>query len=112
MHEFSIAIGIAGVALEAAEKHKASTVSIVEVNVGVAAGVVAEALDFAWESIRKDTLLEHAVLKINTIPLQLHCNDCGELFHASETFDPCPTCKGWVTTVVTGKELKVISIET
>jgi len=112
MHEFSIATGIAEVALEAAENHKVTTVSVVEVNVGDAAGVVAEALDFAWESIRKGTLLENAILRINRIPLQLRCNDCGRLFHATEPFDPCPACKGWITSVITGKELKVISIET
>lgn len=111
MHEFSIATGIAETALDAAKKNQATSVTLVEVEIGDAAGVISEALDFAWESVRKGTLLENATLKINKIPLQLRCDTCGTLFHASETFDPCTSCGGWITRIVTGKELKVISIE-
>ena len=111
MHEFSIASGIAEVALEAAATHHLETVSIVEVNIGDAAGVVPDALAFAWESVRKEGLLETAALKINHIPLVMRCSDCGTEYPAAEVWDPCPSCNGMVHTVLSGRELKVISIE-
>lgn len=111
MHEFSIASGIAEVALEAAANHHLNTVSIVEVNIGNAAGVVTDALDFAWESVRKGGLLDTAQLKINRIPLVMRCSDCSTEYPAAEVWDPCPSCNGMVHTVISGRELKVISIE-
>jgi hydrogenase nickel incorporation protein HypA/HybF len=111
MHEFSIATGIAEVALEAAEQHGLTTVSAVEVNIGDAAGVVTDALDFAWESVRKGGLLDTAQLKINRIPLVMRCSDCGTEYQAAEVWDPCPSCGSLAHTVISGRELKVISIE-
>ena len=87
------------------------TVCSVEVEVGAASGVVPSALEFAWESARRNTLLDQAVLKVNCVPLEAKCRECGEFFRPGEIYEPCPACGALNPEIIRGKELRVIAIE-
>ena len=51
MHELGIAVDIAEMAAEEAERVGARRVEVVHVRVGALSGVVREALEFAWPSV-------------------------------------------------------------
>jgi hydrogenase nickel incorporation protein HypA/HybF len=112
MHEFSIAQNIVEIALEAAQTGNAGTVSCVDVEVGQVSGVVPEALDFAWESARKDTLLRNASLAITVIPLRVKCRVCGLQHNPEDWYGPCPACGAINYEILSGKELRVTAIHT
>ena len=111
MHEFSIVQSIVEIALETARIHEAGRISSVEVEVGQSAGVVREAMEFAWEAAGRGTLLEGASLVLNEIPLMVRCRTCHKTFHPDELFDPCPACGDVNPEVISGKELRVVAIE-
>lgn len=112
MHEFSIIQSIVDIALETAAAQQVNHISIVEVEVGKASGVIRDAMEFAWEAARKDTLLSNAELKIVEIPLLVRCNTCGTQYEPAEIYEVCPGCGGVNPEIITGKELRVVAIET
>lgn len=111
MHEFSIVTNIIDIAIGSAEQNGFKTVSCVEIEVGKASGIEPAAMEFAWESARKNTMLENARLEIHFVPLCLQCRTCGIQYGPDEIFSPCPSCGDINARIMTGKELKVVAIE-
>jgi hydrogenase nickel incorporation protein HypA/HybF len=112
MHEFSLVQSIVDIALESANRHHIEHISAVEVEVGSASGVVPEAMEFAWEAATKDTLLNNASLKIKHIPLRVQCGICRMQYEPEEIYEVCPGCGEISPEIITGKELRVVAIET
>ena len=112
MHEFSIIQGIVDIVLATAREKEVTHISLVEVEVGRASGVIREAMEFAWEAARKDTLLSQAGLKIVEIPLVVRCNTCGRQYEPVEIYEICPGCGEVNPEIITGKELRVVAVET
>jgi hydrogenase nickel incorporation protein HypA/HybF len=112
MHEFSIVQNIIDIVTATAKSHDVEHVHAVEVQVGKASGVVREAMEFAWEAAVKGTLLDHALLKIEEIPLLVKCSVCERKYQPAEVYDACPGCGECSPEIISGKELRVVAIET
>jgi hydrogenase nickel incorporation protein HypA/HybF len=112
MHEFSVIQSIIDIAINSARVNHADTISAVELEVGQASGVVVEALEFAWESARKGTLLENADLVIHYVPLQILCRSCNRTYQPGDLFEVCPSCGEVNPEIISGKELRVTAIVT
>jgi hydrogenase nickel incorporation protein HypA/HybF len=108
MHELSIADAVVTIA----SRHAAGRrVSRVELRVGHLRQVVPDALEFAFELVAKDTVVEGAVLAMEEVPAQVRCGACGaetvlEAFPAH-----CGACGGLDVEVVGGDELLVEALE-
>jgi hydrogenase nickel incorporation protein HypA/HybF len=111
MHEFSIIFNIVDIAIGSANQNGLATVSCVEIEVGQASGIEPSAMEFAWESARKDTILENARLVMHFIPLCLQCRTCGMQYEPEEMYSPCPACGDINARIISGKELRVVAIE-
>ena len=111
MHELSIAMSIIEITEENARREHASVITEIELDIGTQSGVVLDALEFAMEAAVKGTMLEHAVVKINSIPATARCNACHHTFPAADIFSPCPRCGNPYSEVTAGKELRVKSLK-
>ena len=91
----------------------ASDVRIVRLRlrVGVLAGVVAEALEFAFEAMKVDTPAAQAELIVERIPALLVCRDCRQPFEPDGFPAPCPNCASWATEIRQGQELELVNVE-
>jgi len=112
MHEFSIVQSIIDIAETTARENQAEHVSTVEVEIGQAAGVVQEALEFAWDSAIRDTLLDQAVLVVKSIPVEVACRRCGTNYNPAEIYETCPHCGHCDPEILKGLELRVTAIVT
>jgi hydrogenase nickel incorporation protein HypA/HybF len=112
MHEFSVIQSIIDIATDSARLNHAVTISAVEVEVGQASGIVTEALEFAWESARKGTLLENADLVINSVPVRVLCRSCNHKYQPVDIFEACPSCGDINPEIISGRELRVTAIVT
>lgn len=110
MHELSIVMNIVDIAEDETAKAEASSVTSITLEIGTLSGIVMEALEFAWQSAIKGTVLENAELKINTIEGVAKCWDCGEEFNAQTLYQECPQCKGYFTDIIKGKEMRVMEL--
>ena len=111
MHELSIALGIVKIAETETVKAKAKKVDLIELEIGTLAGVEFESLDFVWPSAVKETVLEHAVKKINIIEAKGKCIDCDTIFKIKNIYDSCPKCNSFLKGIIQGKELRVKALE-
>ncbi len=112
MHELSIAASIVESVSEAAAAYPGARVKEVRLRVGALASVVEDALRFCWELATEETPLRGAALAIETLPVILHCEDCGAE-SAIETVQSfrCPRCGALAADLRQGREMEIASIE-
>jgi len=110
MHELSIVMGIVDIAESETAKADADSVNSITLEIGTLSGIVMEALDFAWQSAIKGTVLEKAELVIKHVKAVARCKECGHEFEVETLYQECPLCKSYFTDIIKGKEMKVLSL--
>lgn len=113
MHELSIATAIVARADEFARAEGTETVSAVTVRVGELAGVVPDALSFAFEMAREGTALAGARLVVEQVTAHAYCVPCDQEFPVGmPPFFWCPHCDRPSQDLRSGRELEITGIET
>ena len=111
MHEVSIMDST----LRLAEKHArdagASVITRLWLRIGPLSGVDPDALFFAFDALKEETLAQSASLQIERVPAQFHCTDCGADFDLIEARSICPRCKGLLSVAGGGGELELAKLE-
>ena len=89
-----------------------SRVDLVKVRVGASAGVVPEALEFAFDASKNGTLAGSARLAIEEVPARGFCRECKKDFTSFPFRYTCPVCFGLDIDVKDpGDDLTLMSIE-
>ncbi len=104
--------GILDAAIEAAHKAGASRITAVNVSVGELTEIIEDALQFAFDALKPDTLAADAVLNVTMITPRSHCNDCDIDYDHDRFQMVCPTCESFAVTPLNGRELQIDSIDT
>jgi len=107
----SICDGILKSAVEAAQAEGATRINRVEVTFGELTQIVADALEFAFEVLRKDTIAEEATLGITILEGRSRCLDCSVEFRHDRYEVRCPECGSYLCSLVQGRELRIDSID-
>ena len=111
MHEVSIANSILEIVESQTRKNNASSVKCVKLIVGEFTGVVKEALEFALDIVKKNTLAKEAEFIIERVKLKTVCKKCNKTYNGNgEITFLCPICNG-VLNIKEGKELYIDFIE-
>jgi len=109
MHELSIAQSVVRTVTELLPGR---TVTCVTLRVGVVAGVVPQALEFAWDVAVFGTGLAGSRLDVVRVPMVVNCRACGV---TTEVEDPvrlrCPACDATAVAVSGGRELELTAVE-
>ncbi len=111
MHELSIAQSIVETVLQEMERRNLKEVKAIGLRVGALSGVMAEALQFNYEVIVKETPLEHTRLEIEDVPVRARCRACGHRFEVREPFFLCPGCGSGDVEIQSGQELDIAYLE-
>ena len=111
MHELAICQALMNqVESIAAERNARSVVSIV-VGMGPLSGVEAQLLQHAYPVASAGTIAEGAKLVIESLPIRIRCSSCGAESEALPNKLVCRECGDWRTTLISGDELMLMSIE-
>lgn len=111
MHEASIIEAVLDRACEEARKAGATRVDRIRLRVGVLAGVVPEALTFAFEALRQGTPASQALLEVESAPAVMRCLDCGASRESLQLDFTCPACSGPLIVDNGGHQLDLIQLE-
>ncbi|MEV5175429.1 hydrogenase maturation nickel metallochaperone HypA [Streptomyces flaveolus] len=112
MHELSIATAIVEQAAEIARADGVTGVAAVTVRVGELAGVVPDALHFAFEVARDGTALAGARLIVEQVTARAWCEGCAEEFTLGmPPFFWCPRCDRPSQELRGGRELEITDVE-
>lgn len=110
MHELSIAMNIIEIAENEMRNNQAVSINKMEIDVGKLSGVIIEALEFALNSSKQNTILSDTEIIINELPARVKCVECSNEFETEDYFSVCPKCQSFRTDVIAGKELQVRSM--
>lgn len=111
MHEVSIMENTLEIALKNAQAQGATKINHLKMKIGELSGVVAEALEFAFDVITQNTIAQGATLEIETIPVKCYCHSCQIEFKPDNWFYECPQCHQLTSTILQGKEIELSSLE-
>lgn len=117
MHELSMAQGIINAILETAESNNATEVTEVTIEIGRLAMINPEQLMFILGVLVENTIVEDAEIKVEEIPVEIDCADCG--FHGNAILDDkdhyaplvkCPECDSLKVEILNGRDIVVKNI--
>ncbi len=113
MHEASIAISILDIVSSKCLEQGCTTVESVTVRIGKAAGVMPEALQFAFDAAKESTEARNAKLNIEIAPVGGKCDDCKKEFDVSDASFvlSCPHCGSKSFVIDRGREMDIVEIE-
>lgn len=112
MHEMSITVSILEIVRDQMVKSGAERLKSIKLRIGELTAIEPESLKFCFAVCTDGSPLEEAVLEIETVPLTGRCSGCDKVFGLEEYFSSvCPYCGGTATSLVSGRELDVVSME-
>lgn len=107
MHELSIVMSIVDLAEKQVQQAGASQVESIELEIGELAGIEMQALDFAWSSAVRHTVLENAERIILSVNGKARCLECEREYEMHTLYEQCPRCQSFFSDILQGKELRV-----
>ena len=110
MHEASIMQCVFDLAFAQLPDDSAARIDRLRLRVGALAGVVPEALVFAFEAMKPETPAAHAELEIEQVRARLVCRSCRTEFEPECFPGPCPGCGEWAAEIRQGQELDLVSV--
>ena len=112
MHELGIVFYIIDDVKEAAANAGATTVTRVTLDLGEVSGVVPELLQDAWKwAVKREPLMDEAVLEVVELPAVTLCESCGAEYGTVEHGKTCPECGSAATHLLRGREVMIREIE-
>jgi hydrogenase nickel insertion protein HypA len=113
MHETALALSILDIVVEKCSEAGGHTVDSVRVRIGKAAGVLPDALVFAFDAAKVNTVAERAQLVIEPVPVGGVCNGCKKTFTVDDAqyVFACPLCSSKSFEITTGREMEIVDME-
>ncbi len=111
MHELSICQSLMSQVKNIALEHNAQNVTSITIAVGALSGVEAELLKNAYPIASAGTVAQGAELIVKALPIRVKCNQCGSESDATPNKLICKQCGDWRTTLISGDELMLMSVE-
>lgn len=111
MHEISIMESTLEIAINHAQSQKAKQIKAIVMKIGELSGVIPQALEFAFEVVKENSIASHATLKIERIPVCCYCQSCQEKFYPTGYIFECPNCHEFSNNILEGKEIELSSLE-
>jgi len=113
MHETALALSILDIVVEKCREAGGRTVDSVRVRIGKAAGVLPDALVFAFDASKATTVAENAQLVIEPVPVGGVCKDCKKEFSVDNVqyIFSCPLCGSKAFEITTGREMEIVDME-
>ena len=111
MHELTVVSNIFKIILETAEKNNLSRISKISLKVGRQRHLAPDLMKFAFDSVSKKTIAEHAILNIEKVDIKMKCRSCSREFVVKDNTYLCISCGSPGLETISGKDLLIESIE-
>ena len=111
MHELAVCQALMEQVENIALEEQADHVTAIHLGIGPLSGVEPRLLEQAFSIARAGSIAAEAELMISSMPIQVSCKQCGQLTEALPNRLVCGSCGDWRTSLVSGDELELTSIE-
>ena len=110
MHEIGIVRQLLRTVTAFAEENGIEEIHEVVVDCGELSLVIPEYVQELYPPVVKGSILENAILTVNTVPGLAECDACDEIFNVVQHKGYCPNCGSFEKTVLSGKDFTVREI--
>ena len=111
MHELAICQSLMKQVENIILEHKAKRIVSIVVGIGPLSGIEAQLLKNAYPVASAGTVADGAELIIEHLPVRVKCRQCGGESDALPNKLICQHCGDWQTTLISGDELMLMSVE-
>ncbi|MBF0137092.1 MAG: hydrogenase maturation nickel metallochaperone HypA [Magnetococcus sp. DMHC-1] len=112
MHELSLATALVEQIREIMAREKAEKLLSVTVAMGALSGVEREAFGFCFPLVIEGSSLAGAELRIEEVPIRLHCLECGQESQPAEVYLlSCSVCASSRVEILAGRDFVIRSLE-
>jgi len=111
MHELAICQSLMEQVETIASERDAKSVTLIVIGMGPLSGVEPQLLKNAYPIASIGTIAERAELKIENLPIRVKCSSCDCESDALPNKLICSHCGDWKTTLISGDELLLMSVE-
>jgi hydrogenase nickel incorporation protein HypA/HybF len=107
MHEVSVATALIRSVLAHKAERNLSRISQIVIRIGPLSGIMPEALQFAYDSLRQGTLLQDTELVMQESGMNTECRHCHHAFDHPLMPDRCPRCGSEDLRILGGDEFYI-----
>ena len=111
MHELAVCQALIDQVEQIAREQRAQQVLSIHLGIGPLSGVEARLLQQAFFIARAGGVAAEAELVIDSLPVQVSCDQCGQTTDALPARLLCGACGNWRTRLVSGDELQLQHVE-
>ncbi len=111
MHELAICQSLMEQVESIAQERDAKSVTSITIGMGPLSGVEVQLLKNAYPIASAGTVAEDAELVIEHLPIKVRCTQCGSESEALPNKLTCKQCGDWRTTLISGDEMMLMSLE-
>jgi len=113
MHETALALSILDIVVEKCREAGGRVVDSVRLRIGKAAGVMPEALAFAFDAAKANTVADKAQLVIEPVAVGGTCSECKKPFSVNDAqfVFACPLCGSKFIEITSGREMEIVDME-
>lgn len=111
MHEASVMNRIVSIVQRHARANRAHKVKRLVLQIGELSDVIPDALRMVYGMCTEKTVLDGAVLEIETVKARGTCAECSNEYDLLQAEFKCPGCGSEKWTILTGRELVIKEIE-
>lgn len=107
MHELGILMEVIRTVEKFAAENRIKRIEALVLQIGEISSVIPEYMEKVYPTAVEGSLLETADLKIEILPANGKCLDCGDVFHATATGGKCPVCGSRNMKIVSGRDFMI-----
>ncbi|MDC7228453.1 MAG: hydrogenase maturation nickel metallochaperone HypA [Spirochaetales bacterium] len=110
MHELGIVYEIAKTVENVVEQNGLSRVEAIILQIGELSTVIPKYIRDCYPAAVDGTMLEETELKIEILPGNARCSDCGKIYNVIKNRGLCPDCGGREREILSGREFMIKEI--
>ena len=110
MHELSVMMGIIKIVGEFAKENRVVAIETLVLQIGELSDVIPRYIEEIYPVAIAGTILDGSSLKIERLPGNALCKDCGNVFNLLANNLVCPLCKAENWEIQSGKEFYIKEI--
>ena len=111
MDERELANHVVEIVDRAAYRNAVHHVACVHIAIGGRRAFDLQALEAAFGTVARGTVVEGARLEVRVLPVMRRCHNCGTNFEAAAADCECPHCGHPHTDPISGEEVRVLDME-
>jgi hydrogenase nickel incorporation protein HypA/HybF len=111
MHELAVTENIIEVVTRHARQAGATRVVKIQLVIGELASIVDDCIQFYFDFMTKDTIMQGAILEFQRVPITLRCEVCAHAWPPTDGDWTCPSCQASRAQVIGGREFSIDHIE-